>query len=201
MRSLRNRIVLGIVILLFTPSFHSQAQSSSKSILNNILNKVTQSSDVKAEDLTGKWNYQGSACNFESSNILNKMGGTVAASQVENQFDNYLSKIGVKEGVGVFSFNSDHTYTADLGKVNLSGDYTLNESSKEITLTYLKGMAKVNGTVEKSGNNLKLLFDADNLLKLLKTASSVTDNSTLKAITSITDTYDGVQLGFDLQKE
>lgn len=201
MKSLRNSIVSGIIILLFTPLFHVQAQSSSRSILNNIVNKVTQSSDIKVEDLTGTWNYQGSACNFESSNILNKVGGTVAASQVESQFDNYLSKIGVKKGVGEFTFNSDNTYTANLGKVNLNGDYTLNESSKEITLTYLKGAAKVNGTVEKSGNNLQLLFDADNLLKLLKTVSSVTDNSTLKVITTITDTYDGVQLGFDLQKQ
>lgn len=178
----------------------SQAQSNSKSILNNVLNKVVES-NTGIGDITGRWMYQGSACNFESTNILKQAGGAVAASQVEKQFDEYLTKLGIREGTGEFTFNTDKTYSAILGKTKLNGNYTLDESSNTITLTYLKGVGKINASVAKSDNHLKLLFDADNLLKLLKVVSSATNNSTLKAITAITDTYDGVQLGFDLQKQ
>ncbi|HBX46714.1 DUF4923 family protein [Limibacterium fermenti] len=197
-KNIRISIILGIILL--SPLFLTHAQSSGKSIINSVLNKVTQTSKVQPQDLTGEWNYQGSACHFESNNILKNMGGAVAAEQVENQFDNYLSKIGIGVGTCKFAFSNGNTYNANLGKMPLNGKYTVEEATKQITLTY-KGMAKIHGTVKKSGNNLQLLFDADNLLKLLKIASSMTNDSKLKAITTFTDMYDGLQLGFDLKKQ
>lgn len=180
--------------------FQSQAQSNSKSTFNNLLNKVVESR-TGTIDITGRWTYQGAACSFESSNILKQAGGAVAANQLEKQFDEYLTKMGIREGAGEFTFNVDSTYAAILGKTKLNGDYTLDESNKTITLTYLRGVAKINASVVKSGNRLQLLFDADSLLRFLKIVSATTNNSTLKAVTAITDQYDGVLLGFDLQKQ
>jgi hypothetical protein len=176
-----------------------QAQSKSKSILNNVLNKVMESNTVS--DISGKWIYQGSACNFESSNILQRAGGAVAAAQVEKQFDEYLAKLGIRRGIGEFVFNADKTYSASLGKAKMNGEYSLDEAAGTITLTYLNGVGQIHASVAKSNNHLKLLFDADNLLKFLKAVSAKTNNSTLKAIVAITDTYDGLQLGIDLQKQ
>lgn len=178
----------------------SQAQSNSNSIFNSILKKVVDT-NTGIGDISGKWNYEGSACNFESTNILKKAGGAVAAGQVEKKFDDYLSKVGIREGAGEFTFNADKTYSAVLGKAKFNGDYTIDESTNTITLTYLKGVAKINASVDKSDNQIKLLFDADNLLKLLKFVSSATNNSTLKAVTAITNSYDGIQLGFELRKQ
>jgi hypothetical protein len=177
----------------------AQSKSKSKSILNSVLNKVVESN--KAGDITGKWMYQGAACNFESDNILQRMGGAVAAGQVEKQFDEYLAKLGIKAGAGTFVFNADKTYSASLGKAKMSGEYALNEATGIITLTYLNGAAEIHAAIAKSNNEMKLLFDADNLLKFLKAASSTTNNSTLKAIVAITDAYDGVQLGINLKKQ
>ncbi|WP_294082641.1 DUF4923 family protein [Proteiniphilum sp. UBA5384] len=180
--------------------FQSQAQSNSKSTFNNLLNKVVESR-TGTFDISGRWTYQGAACSFESDNILKKTGGAVAANQLEKQFDEYLTKMGISEGAGEFTFNADSTYSAILGKAKLSGDYTLDESNKTITLSYLKGIAKIDASVVKSGNNLQLLFDADSILRLLKIISVTTNNNMLKAISSITDQYDGMLLGFDLQKQ
>lgn len=180
--------------------FQSYAQSDSKSKFNSFLNKVAESR-TGTFDITGRWTYKGAACSFESGNILKKAGGAVASNQLEKQFDEYLSKLGITEGAGEFTFNADSTYSAILGKAKLNGDYTLDESNKTITLTYLKGMAKIDASVVKSGNSLQLLFDADSILRLLKIISVTTNNNTLKAVTAITDQYDGVQLGFDLQKQ
>ena len=178
----------------------SSAQSNSKSIISSVLNKVV-ASNTGIGDIDGNWIYQGAACHFESDNILKQAGGAVAANQVEREFDEYLSKVGIRKGAGAFIFNADKTYSATLGRTKLNGNYTIDESSKTITLTYLKGVAKINASVAKSGNHLNLLFDADNLLKLLKLVGSATNNTTLKAVTTFTNAYDGVQLGFDLQKK
>lgn len=180
--------------------FQSQAQSDSRSILNGFLNKIVESS-TGTFDITGRWTYKGAACSFKSDNILKKAGGAVASNQLEKQFDEYLSKLGITEGAGEFTFNADSTYSAILGKTRLSGDYALDKSNKTITLSYLKGMAKIDASIIKSGNSLQLLFDADSILRLLKIISTTTNSSALKTISAITDQYDGVQLGFDLQKQ
>lgn len=186
-------------ILCLIVSGLSITQSQAQSMFKDIFNKVTKSATV-SKDITGRWTYQGSACSFKSDNILKQAGSVVAADQIEKQFDEYLSKVGIHKGVGEFIFNKDKSYKANLGKVKFNGNYTLNESATTITLTYME-MAKINASIERSGNSIKLLFDADSLLKLLKTVSSVSGNSTMKAISSIADAYDGVQLGFDLQKQ
>jgi len=179
-----------------------QAQTNTKSLLNNILNKVSEATSQNLDmDISGTWEYEGSACNFETSNILKQAGGALVANQVENKFDSYLAKIGIKEGAGSFIFNTDSTYSATLGKAKFSGNYTLDTDSKTVTLTYLKGIGKIKADVEKSSSSLQLLFDADNLLKMLKMINSAANNSTLKALTTLTDAYDGVQLGFELGKQ
>jgi len=45
-----------------------------------------------------------------------------------------------------------------------------------------------------------LLFNADKLLKFLSTVSSISSNTTLKAINKLASEYDGMMLGFDLKK-
>ena len=49
-------------------------------------------------------------------------------------------------------------------------------------------------------NKLHLTFDTDKLLSLFKLLSSVSDNSTLKALAFLTDHYDDVMVGFELKK-
>ena len=43
-------------------------------------------------------------------------------------------------------------------------------------------------------------FDTDKLLSLFKLLSSVSDNSTLKALAFLTDHYDDVMVGFELKR-
>ena len=61
-------------------------------------------------------------------------------------------------------------------------------------------MIAVSYTHLLSGNELTLLFNADKLLKFLSTVSSISSNTTLKAINKLASEYDGMMLGFDLKK-
>ncbi|MDE6172737.1 MAG: DUF4923 family protein, partial [Bacteroides sp.] len=49
--------------------------------------------------------------------------------------------------------------------------------------------------------NMDLLFNSDKLLKLLTFLSSKSSNATLNTISSLASKYDGMMLGFSLDKE
>ena len=56
--------------------------------------------------------------------------------------------------------------------------------------------AKVNYTTQQ----MDLLFEADKLLKLITFLSSKSSSATLKAISSLADSYDGMMLGYELKR-
>lgn len=196
------QILFFCVLLTLPLALQAQTKdTASVSSLSKIWTKLVSSSPLTVKNLEGNWNYRGSACTFETENLLKKAGGSLVASQVENKFDDYLTKIGIKQGACYFIFNEDSTYTAKLGLAKLSGSYSVNEKTKLVTMSYLLGMGKMRATAVKSGNNLKLMFDADNFLKMMKTLSMFTKDNSIEILAAMADMYDGMLLGFDLKKE
>ena len=117
----------------------------------------------------------------------------------------YCAKVGIVEGVFNYVFNSDSTFTSALKRGSLKGTYSVNPEDKTVTLRYTVGNKKLTVSaltahVVLSGNELTLLFNADKLLKFLSTVSSISSNTTLKAINKLASEYDGMMLGFDLKK-
>lgn len=149
--------------------------------------------------ITGTWTYSGSAVAFESDNLLNKAGGVAAASTVENKLDTQLSKVGIKAGVTRFTFEEDGSFTSVVGKRTLKGTYTYDSSTSTVNLKYA-GLIGMNAAVTGSSNSISLLFDADKLLQFITFLGSKVNNTTIKAITSIAETYDGMKLGMEMKK-
>lgn len=178
----------------------TEADTLSTPVISKVWNKVTSLFSTSKE-LTGKWDYKGAACTFETENLLKKAGGAVVATQVAKQFEEYFGKVGIKEGKSSFVFNADSTYTAKLGVAKLSGKYTIDPETNQITMTYLKGIAKMHAIPIKSGNRLKLMFDADGFLKMMKTMSMFTKDNSIEILAAMADLYDGMLLGFDLKKD
>ena len=76
-----------------------------KDIVNNenvqdIVGSVTESLgiDLTPDDIEGTWDYSGTAVKFTSDNMLASAASTLASSQVESTLNEYLQKIGLKEG-------------------------------------------------------------------------------------------------------
>lgn len=179
----------------------TSTSSSTTSVLGNLLSGLLSgSSTLSTSDLTGTWNYQGTACAFESENLLAKAGGAVAATKIESELNSQLSKVGIKEGSCSFTFNSDNTYTATIAGRTISGNYTLDSANKKIKLTYLAGLGSTTPRITKSGSKINLLFESDKLLTLLKGASALSSNSTLSTVSSLLDNYDGLYIGLELSK-
>jgi len=186
-------------------SANSDAQSISdifnnktvSGILGSVTGEVTSNSPI---NVVGTWNYQGSACDFKTDNLLKKAGGAVAATTVESKLNTQCAKLGIKSGKFSYTFNNDSTFTHIYGSKTYKGIYSLNQKAKTISLKYYSLMG-FNAQVENSNGNLSLLFDANKLLKLLTLMSSASSNTTLKTVGAIAGQYDGMLLGFDLKKK
>ncbi len=188
-------------IITATSVLPLQAQSITDIFnLDNISKAVNSITGKKeAVNLIGAWNYTGSAVEFESSDLLRQAGGTVASLAVENKMNTQLAKVGIKPGTMNFTFNADSTFTSTVGKRTMSGSYSYNASTGKVTLKYLK-LLGTSAKVDYSSGEMALLFDADKLLKILAFMGSKSTNTTLKTVSSIAKTYDGMLLGFDMKK-
>jgi hypothetical protein len=189
---------LFVAALLLTGNSHAQ---SIKDLFNkeNIEKAVNAVTGKSTADMTGTWSYTGSAIEFESENLLKKAGGTVAASAAEQKLDEQLAKLGIKEGQLSFTFNTDSTFVSTLGKRKLNGTYSYNPTTGMLQLKYMK-LIPMNAKVNYTTQQMDLLFEADKLLKLITFLSSKSSSATLKAISSLADSYDGMMLGYELKR-
>lgn len=197
----RTLILTHLLIASFLFSFNVQAQSLkdlfNKENIEKVVNAVSGKST--AIDITGTWTFTGSAIEFESDNMLQKAGGTVAASAAEKKLNEQLGKVGIKSGKMSFTFNADSTFTSNVSGKKLSGTYSYDSSTEKMNLKFAK-LVSFNTQINCTSTNMDMLFNSDKLLKLITYLASKSNNSTLKSISSLADSYDGMLLGFSMQK-
>ena len=184
---------------MFMAAVPCQAQS-----LQDLLGKATQVVEaVKGSgsvNMVGSWTYSGSSIEFESDNVLSKAGGSVAASAVEKKLDEYLTKAGIKAGNTTFTFAQDSTVTVAWNGKEKKGTYSYNASTQKVTLKFSK-IVTIHPKLTAKSDELDLLFEADNLLKLITYLTSKSGNTTLQSISALAKNYDGMLLGLALKKE
>ena len=185
-------------LLLVTTNVQAQPWKDllNKDNIEKVVNAVTGNQTI---DMTGTWTYSGSAIEFESDNLLQKAGGAAAASIAEKKLDEQLAKVGIKDGQVSFTFNADSTFTSTVGKRTMTGTYSYDATDKVVHLRYFK-LLNMNAKVNCTSTNMDLLFNSDKLLKLIAFISSKSSSTTLKTISSLADSYDGMMLGFALKK-
>lgn len=201
---MKKNIAIIVTMLLFSaPMSQTIMAQSLKDLLNkeNIekaVNAITGNSTTT--DMTGTWSYTGSAIQLQSDNALSKLGGTAASGIAENKLNEQLKKVGISEGKMSFTFHADSTFQSIVGTKTLKGTYSYNTESKQVNLKFSK-LLNINAQVNMTSNQMDLLFKADRLLKLINYISSKSNNSTLKAISSLSENYDGMMMGFSMTKQ
>lgn len=193
--------------LILTVSTAVSAQDW-KSVLDGVVNKVeeTVSKVNESVSMVGTWKYTAPDCKFESDDLLSKTGGEVAAKKVEEQMSNYLSKLGFNENT-VYVFNADSTYTSTVAGRTVNGTYSYNKDTKEVTLKTkigLKMTAQISTSV-LNGGKMSLLFKADKLMSLAQAVTGAvagkSSNATVSTLNTVLSQYDGLLLGFEMQKQ
>lgn len=190
--------VLGAILGGSNAGNGSNSSSNAGSIINGILNNLIGSGTFKQADLCHTWKYSKPGCAFTSENLLAKAGGEIAASKVENKLEGYYKKFGFSSSNTYFTFNTDGTFSAKIDGKAWNGTYTFDENTHAIQLKGL--LLSASGYATKTTNGISLLFDQKKLLNLIKALSAFKGSSTLSAVGSIANNYDGMQVGFEMIK-
>lgn len=177
----------------------NSSSSAGSSIINGILNNVIGSGTFSKQDLCAHtWKYSKPGCAFTSENLLAQAGGEIAANKVEEKLGEYYSKFGFSGSNTYFTFNTDGTFAAKIDGKSWQGNYTFDEKTHAIQM---KGfILSMSGYATKTANGISLLFDQKKLLNLIKTIGSLKGSSTLSALGTIANNYDGMRVGFEMTK-
>ena len=177
----------------------NSSSSAGSSIINGILNNVIGSGTFSQQDLCAHtWKYSKPGCAFTSENLLAQAGGEIAANKVEEKLGEYYSKFGFSGSNTYFTFKTDGTFAAKIDGKSWQGNYTFDEKTHAIQMKGL--ILSMSGYATKTTNGISLLFDQKKLLNLIKTIGSLKGNSTLSALGTIANNYDGMRVGFEMTK-
>lgn len=182
-----------------TTSATAATTTSIGSIISGLLNNVIGSGTFSKADLCAHtWKYSKPGCAFTSENLLAKAGGEIAASKVEEKLSTYYNKFGFSSSNTQFTFTTDGNFSAQIDGKPWQGSYTFDEKTHAI---HLKGLLlSASGYATKTTNGISLLFDQKKLLNLIKMLSAFKGSSTLCAVGTIANSYDGMRVGFEMTK-
>ncbi len=194
-------VVAGVLGGLLGGGTTTGSTTTGSSSINGILNNVIGSATFSQADLCAHtWKYSKPGCAFTSENLLAKAGGEIAASKIEEDLSKYYSKFGFSKSNTYFTFKTDGTFAAKIDGKSWNGTYTFDEKTHAIQLKGL--LLSASGFATRTANGISLLFEQKKLLTLVKTLSklNLTGSTTMSAVSSIVDNYDGVRIGFEMTK-
>ncbi len=201
--------LIALAALALLASAPLSAQSGLGGLLKNLTNNETVKNVLESvtgislnTSIVGNWDFKGSAIALSGEDITANVAAAAASNTLAAQVDPYLEKIGVKSGAFQLGFAADSSFALVYGEKLYSGTYTIKGS--DITMTFAKGvkLPKISGTASVTSDNLKILFKANSVLKLLKklTAATAGSNQTIATVNTLIKNYSGMQLGFDMVK-
>lgn len=192
-------MILAAVLVM---SAGAQAQSL-KDILGGLVNAVKGSTTTE-QSIVGEWGYTQPALALKSDNVLAQAGSSLMSGTIEKKLATYYEKVGLKAGSAAITLTEDKQFTLTMGKRTLQGTYEFDDATKALTLNFTTKtsvkIGKIKGEAQLSGGDLKLLFAADKMLKIIKGLSAVSNNSSIAAISQVADQYDGMSLGMTFAK-
>lgn len=193
------RIVTAVILCMFvSPSaVYSQNISDLLNTVKDVVEDLTASKDFKIEDIAGTYNYVAPAVSLKGDNALKNIGGSAAASKIEDKLAPFYTRIGFDKLV--VTINPDSTFVFSVKNLNLKGLITKNDDGLVFTFDKLKNHP-VSCITTKSGDKLSLCFDATKLISVLETVSKVISLDSVKTVVSLLKSYDGLYIGFQLKK-
>lgn len=179
---------------------NNAGNTDASDVVNGLVNAVTSTS-VEYKDLPGTWRYNKPAVTFKSDNMLKNAGGAAASATIVNKLKPYYATAGLNNMT--VKFAADSTFEIKTGKINVNG--TVQSLGKGMFKFNIKALGaipsgSINAYIERQGKNIAITFDAKKLIKLAETLASLSGNATIKTVTDMINSYEGINIGFDLKK-
>lgn len=194
---MKKMLFTAVVLLVAASAAAQDWKDALKKIATTAVDEVTDGK-LTQYALDGSWNYTGPGVKFEGEDMLSDLGAAALESTVTEKLEKAYTLAGIRSGEGSFTFErADSTFSAVLGKHQLSGTYTYNAEEHTVSLHFAKGKFNL-GTVEGhayiSGSDLQLVFPVTKLVNLVTTLGSKI--SSLSTVTTLLKKYENVYLGF-----
>jgi hypothetical protein len=173
------------------------------SLLGGVLSNVLSTDKVSTDDMVGTWTYSSPAVKFESENLLLKAGGTAASTTVQNKLAKYYKTLGFTNMT--LTVTSDKQFTLKSKRLSLSGTLEQGTNDGEIIFNFTAlstvPVGSYTANVSISGSTMSFTFDASKLMTLVNTVSTYAGNSTLSTLNTLLQQYDGMKVGFTMNKK
>lgn len=189
----------GVVLILFMCFVYVEVQDL-KFVLIGVVKVVIGNKVIMVYFIVGIWIYQVFECQFESDQLLVKVGGEIVVKEVEEKLQIIYDKIGL---VGIkYIFKEDGIYLYILKKCMVSGIYVFDDEVKMIIMKNKLGIQMVVYVIV-IGNSMSFVFNVDKLMFILKVIIGVVFkvNFIVVIFNSVVEVYDGLMLGFELKKQ
>lgn len=176
-------------------------------MVKDVIDGVFTKEELTVADVAGNWQSTGSAVDFRSESLLKKAGGAAVASTVEAKLNPYFKKYGFDKAV--IAIGEDGNMSMKVGKYTLQGTIKVNDdkryagnfivSFKALGVMslgeYDTYVAMVNNPLTGT-KELKMMFDAQKLVAMMKCVASLTKSSLARSASSMLESYDGICVGF-----
>ncbi|MBD5196530.1 MAG: DUF4923 family protein [Muribaculaceae bacterium] len=174
------------------------------STIGNLVEGVLSKSDLKVSDLQGTWTAKGPAVSFKGDNFLKQAGGAAASAAIETKLQPYYTKFGLTGAV--LTVNNDGTFQLTIKKLKLSGTVEQPAGSEKGTFVFnfkaagkIK-LGKITTYVQKTSNSMDVMFDATKLMTIIEAVAKYSNISMAKTLSSLLSSYDGMCVGFAMNK-
>ena len=192
-----------ILVAVSVMSIANVEAQSLKDILGGLVGAVTGNTTTE-QTIVGEWGYIKPAIALKSDNILAQAGGSLMSGTIEKKMATYYEKVGLKAGSAAITLTEDQQFKLTMGKRTLQGTYEFDSTTNALTLNFTTKtsvkIGKIRGEAQLSGGDLKLLFAADKMLKIVRGLSAVSNNTSIAAISKAAEQYDGLSLGMTFAK-
>lgn len=168
-------------------------------ILGSVIEGVFTKSNLTLDDLVGEYQAQGPAVTFKSEGLLQKAGGIAGAATIESKLKPYYEQYGLNNMT--LTIDQEYNFVMKIKSLSLKGTVTKNDEEGTFNFGFNVlgiNLGKFTAYVEKSGNNLNLMFDATKLKTFISAIAKFTGNSMAQALGSILDSYDGACIGWKM---
>lgn len=169
------------------------------------LGNVLSTGKLDVGQLKGNWKYSAPAVTFASDNLLKKAGGAAAATVITDKLAPFYKTAGFDKMT--LNIDEQGAFQMKVRGITLKGTISpleKEDSQANFEFNFQAGsfkIGKMNAYVEKSiTGGMKLTFDVSKLISLVETITKFTGNSTLKSVSSLLSSYDGLCAGFELKQ-
>ncbi len=186
-----------------TTASGSSSASGLGSVLGSMLSNVLGNDKITTDDMTGTWQYSSPAVAFKSDDLLKKAGGAAASAAVEQKLAQYYKIIGF-DGM-TLTVDAEKNFTMKSTRLALSGTIEQGKEPGEIIFRF-KALKKIplgsyTAHVSIVAGRMTVTFDTTKLMSLVNSVARFAGSSSLSALNSVLQQFDGMEAGFALTKK